>query len=430
MKHVVVIGGGLAGQNLVSHLARDKDVSITLVDRNNYCFFPPLLYQVATGFLETSNISYPFRKMFRKHPNITIRMAELERVVPDQNKVVLSNGELTYDELVIAAGVSTNYFGMKNIQDNALPMKTLGDALRLRNHVLGQVELASVEPSDRERAKYLTVVIAGTGPTGVELAGMLADMQRDILYRDHPELKGSPARPHIILVDGNDRVLGAMSPKTSVYGNKSLSKMGIEVRFGLLVKDYSDGKVIFSNGEIIETKTLIWAAGIGGQRFAGLPAEVFGPGGRIKVDALNGVIGLNNIYAIGDACLQTHEAGYPKGHPQMAQVAIQQGQHLARNMRRKGDSPGKPFAYFNKGAMAIIGRNKAVVDVPNGLHLQGMIAWLAWWGVHLVFLMRQRNRVTTFFNWAVAWFTRDPSLRMIVRPSAGQPVIGPKKENT
>ncbi len=271
-------------------------------------------------------------------------------------------------------------------------------------------------------------MIAGTGPTGVELAGMLADMQRDILYRDHPKLKESTARPHIILVDGNDRVLGAMSRKTSVYGNRSLTRMGVEIRFGLLVKDYTDGKVVFSNGEVVETKTLIWAAGIGGQRFAGLPTDVFGPGGRIKVDAVNRVIGFNNIYAIGDACLQTHETDYPKGHPQMAQVAIQQGRHLARNLRRKDDSPGEPFAYFNKGAMAIIGRNKAVVDVPNGLHLQGSLAWLGWWGVHLVFLMRQRNRITTFFNWAVSYFTKDQSLRMIVRSSGEQSVTGPKEK--
>jgi NADH dehydrogenase len=418
MKHVVVIGGGLAGQNLVSHLAKDKNFSITLVDRNNYCFFPPLLYQVATGFLEPSNMAYPFRKMFRKHPNIAIRVAELVQVVPDKNTVVLSNGDLKYDELVIAAGVSTNYFGMKNIQDNALPMKTLSDALRLRNHMIRQVELASVELSDLERAKYLTIVIAGNGPTGVELAGTLANLQHDILYRDHPELKESTARPQIILVDGNDRVLSAMSRKTSIYGNRTMSKMGIEIRFGLFVKDYADGKVLFSNGEVIETKTLIWAAGIGGQRFAGLPADVFGPGGRIKVDPVNQVIGLNNIYAIGDACLQTHEAAFPKGHPQMAQVAIQQGQNLARNLRRKGDP--KPFAYFNKGSMAIIGRNKAVVDAPYGLHLQGFIAWLTWWGIHLIFLMRPRNRITTFYNWVVAWFTKDQSLRMIVRPSRGK----------
>ncbi|HMI62099.1 MAG TPA: FAD-dependent oxidoreductase, partial [Puia sp.] len=240
MKHVIVIGGGFAGQNLVNRLAKDRKIRITLVDRNNYCFFPPMLYQVATGILEPSNISYPLRKILRKHPNISVRMAELLRILPDQNTVVLSNGELKYDHLVIASGVTTNYFGMNNIRDGAIPMKTLSDALRLRNHVLGQIERASEELSDGERTKYLTIVIAGNGPTGVELAGMLADLQRDILYRDYPELKKSTVLPHIVLVDGNDKVLGAMSPKNSKYGLKSLSRMGVDVRFGLVVKDYTD----------------------------------------------------------------------------------------------------------------------------------------------------------------------------------------------
>jgi NADH dehydrogenase len=297
-------------------------------------------------------------------------------------------------------------------------MKTLSDALRLRNHVLEQVEQASEEVSDMERAKYLTIVIVGNGPTGVELAGMLADMQRDILYRDHPELKSSLVLPHIVLVDGNDRVLSAMSPQNSKYGHKSLSRLGVDVRFGLVVKDYSDGKVLFSNGEVIETKTLIWAAGIVGQRFEGLPADAFGPGSRIKVDPFNQVIGTNNIYAIGDACIATHEAGFPKGHPQMAQVAIQQGRNLAHNLRAKTGQ--RPFSYFNKGSMAIIGRNRAVVDT-TGLRFQGLIAWLMWLGVHLLTLWRQRNRVTTLFNWIVAYFTRDQALRMIIRPSKEGP---------
>src|ERR1700733_13504421 len=243
MKHAIVIGGGFAGLNLVKRLAKDKKIRITLVDRNNYCFFPPMLYQVATGLLEPSNISYPLRKMLRKQPNISVRMAELLHILPEQNTVVLSNGELKYDHLVIASGVTTNYFGMSNIRESAFPMKTLSDALRLRNHLLGQIEKAAEELSDRERTKYLTIVIVGNGPTGVELAGMLADMQRDILYRDHPELKGSAVLPHIVLVDGNDNVLGAMSPKNSQYGLKSLTRLGVEVRFGLVVKDYAEGKV-------------------------------------------------------------------------------------------------------------------------------------------------------------------------------------------
>jgi NADH dehydrogenase len=420
MKHVVVIGGGFAGLNLVTRLAKDKKIRITLVDRNNYCFFPPMLYQVATGFLESSNISYPFRKMLRKFPNISMRMAGLLHILPDQNTVVLSNGDLKYDHLVIASGVTTNYFGMNNIREGALPMKTLGDALRLRNHVLAQVEQASDEVSDRERTKYLTIVIVGNGPTGVELAGMLSDMQRDILYRDHPELKGSAVLPHIVLVDGNDRVLGAMSSKNSKYGLKSLSRMGVDVRFGMIVKDYTDGKVLFSNGDVIETTTLIWAAGIVGQRFEGLPADVFGPGSRIKVDPFNKVIGTDNIYAIGDACIAMHETRFPKGHPQMAQVGIQQGRNLARNLRAKAEGEKKPFKYWDKGSMAIIGRNRAVVD-SNGLRFQGFPAWLMWLGVHLLTLWRQRNRITTLFNWLVAYFTRDQALRMIIRPTKEEP---------
>jgi NADH dehydrogenase len=419
MKHVIVIGGGFAGLNLVNRLAKDKKIRITLVDRNNYCFFPPMLYQVATGLLEPSNISYPFRKMLRKRPNISMRMAELLHILPDQNTVVLSNGELKYDDLVIASGVTTNYFGMKNIREGAIPMKTLSDALRLRNHLLEQIEKASEELSDRERTKYMTIVIVGNGPTGVELAGMLADMQRDILYRDHPELKGSAVLPHIVLADGNDRVLGAMSPQNSKYCLQSLSGMGVDVRFGLVVKDYADGKVLFSNGEIIETKTLIWAAGIVGQRFEGLPADAFGPGSRIKVDPFNKVTGTNNIYAIGDACIQMHEANFPKGHPQMAQVGIQQGRNLADNLRAGQDN--KPFWYTNKGSMAIIGRNRAVVDIPNGRHFQGFIAWMMWLGVHLLSLWSQRNRITTLSNWVVAYFTRDQANRMIIRPSKEEP---------
>jgi NADH dehydrogenase len=419
MKHVIVIGGGFAGLNLVKRLAKDKRVRITLVDRNNYCFFPPMLYQVATGLLEPSNISYPFRKMLRKHTNISVRMAELLHILPDQNKAVLSNGQLKYDHLVIASGVTTNYFGMNNIRERAFPMKTLSDALRLRNHLLEQIEHASEEVSDRERTKYLTIVIVGNGPTGVELAGMLADMQRDILYRDHPELKGSAVLPHIVLADGNDRVLGAMSPQNSKYCLNSLSGMGVDVRFGLVVKDYADGKVLFNNGEVIETKTLIWAAGIVGQRFEGLPADAFGPGSRIKVDPFNRVTGTNNIYAIGDACIQMHEANFPKGHPQMAQVGIQQGRNLADNLRAGQDS--KPFGYANKGSMAIIGRNRAVVDIPNGPQFQGFFAWGMWLAVHLLTLWSKRNRITTFSNWVVAYFTRDHANRMIIRPSKEEP---------
>ena len=427
MKHVVTIGGGFAGLHLVRRLARNKDTMITLVDRNNYCFFPPLLYQVATGFLEQSNIAYPYRRMLRGYPNIKVRMAEFLRVRPERNTVVLSTGELKYDQLVIAAGVGTNYFGMNAIREAAIPMKSLGDALKLRNHLLEQVERASDDLNDGGKAKYLSIVIAGNGPTGVELAGMLANMQHDILYRDYPDLKTSPVRPQIVLV-GNSRVLGAMSEVSSGYCLDSLTQMGVDVRTDLLVKDYTDGKVLFSNGESIDTKTLIWAAGVTGQRFEGLPADAFGPGGRIKTDPFNRVIGADNIYAIGDSCIQFHDAAWPKGHPQMAQVAIQQGQNLAYNLGLMDGGQQRPFLYHDKGSMAIIGRNKAVVDLPRGSHFRGIVAWFLWLGVHLFSLMRRRNRITTFFNWAVAYFTRDQSLRMIVRPSKEEP--GMQDQNT
>jgi len=416
MKHVIVVGGGFAGVGLAKRLAKDADTQITFVDRNNYCFFPPLLYQVATGFLESANIAFPFRKLFRERPNIRFRMAELLRVVPERKVVLLSTGELGYDVLVLATGLSTNYFGMTSIRERALPMKNLDDALKLKNHVLEQVERATEEENDAERSKRLTIVIAGNGPTGVELAGMLANMQRDILYRDSPELVQSVVNPRIILVDGNSRVLNAMSEVSSKYCQRVLERLGVEVRFGLMVKDYTEDRVVFNTGEVIETKTLIWAAGVTGQRFEGLPAEVFGPGGRIKVDPINKVIGLENIYAIGDCSLQTHEAAWPKGHPQMAQTAIQQGKTLAYNLQVKDPRQQRPFHYFNKGSMAMIGRNRAVVDMPRNLHMRGFLAFSAWLNVHLVFLWRGRNRVTTLFNWVVAYLTRDTSLRMIIRP--------------
>jgi NADH dehydrogenase len=416
MKHVVVVGGGFAGVGLARRLAKDAGTKITFVDRNNYCFFPPLLYQVATGFLESANIAYPFRKLFRGRPNIRFRMAELLRVIPERNVVQLSTGELGYDVLVLATGLSTNYFGMNAIRERALPMKNLDDALNLRNHMLEQLERATQEENETEQAKRLTVVIAGNGPTGVELAGMLANMQRDILYRDSPELRESAVKPRIILVDGNSRVLNAMSPVSSQYTQRVLERLGVEVKFGLMVKDYSDDRVVFNTGEVIETKTLIWAAGVTGQRFEGLPAAVFGPGGRIKTDPFNCVVGFDNIYAIGDCSLQTHEAAWPNGHPQMAQIAIQQGKTLAHNLRMKDPRHQRPFHYFNKGSMAMIGRNRAVVDMPRDIHMRGLLAFFAWLGVHLVFLWRGRNRVTTLFNWAVAYLTRDASLRMIIRP--------------
>jgi NADH dehydrogenase len=419
MKHIVIIGGGFAGINLIEKLSKKNEFIITLVDKNNYNFFPPLLYQLSTGFLEVSNISYPFRRLLRKKKNVNFHLGEVEKVIPSENKVILSTGELTYDYLVFATGTTTNYFGMDNVKKNALPMKTVNDALELRNHILKQVELAAISKDKKEQNKLLNIVVAGGGPTGVEISGMLADMKKDILPKDYPEIIKNKVDAQIYLVDGLDAVLKPMSEKSQKDTLKALTEMGVMVQLNMQVKDYSDDVVIFTNGTTIETKTLIWAAGVTGLVFEGLPPECYGRGKRLIVDEYNRVKGLNNIFAIGDTSIQSHELKFPNGHPQMAQVAIQQGVNLAENMEGiLREKFLKPFVYNDKGSMAIIGRNRAVVDMPNNkMHFNGFLAWFMWLFIHLLSLAKNRNRITTLYNWAGAYITRDQSLRMIVRPS-------------
>ena len=418
MKHIVIIGGGFGGVNLLNKLTEQGGFSVTLVDRNNYNFFPPLLYQIATGFLEVSNISYPFRKLLRGK-KVNFRIGELERIAPADNKVILSTGELHYDYLVLATGVLTNYFGMENVRRNAHPMKTLSDALELRNHILQQMELAAIEVDARRRERLSNVVVVGTGPTGVEISGMLADMRKHILPKDYPALAESGFMPRIFLVDTLDAVLKPMSERSHHDAFKALTKMGVEIKLHMQVKDYVDDVVLFANGETIETKTVIWAAGVTGVAFAGMPAASFGRGNRIQVDEFNRVKGMDKVFAIGDACIQSHEPGFPSGHPQMAQVAIQQGINLARNFPAIDRGGGlTPFAYHDKGSMAIICKNKAVVDLPgNKVHFRGFIAWFMWLFIHLLSLIRHRNRATTLYNWANAYLSGDQPLRLIIRPS-------------
>jgi len=418
MEHVVIIGGGFGGVNLIKELAKDKNFEITLVDRNNYNFFPPLLYQVSTGFLEAANISYPFRKLLRKYKNVHFRMGELEKIIPDAKVVLIDSKPIQYDYLVLATGLSTNYFGMENVKRHSLPMKTLGDALALRNHILGRLEAASAEPDPQIRQKEMNVVVVGSGPTGVEISGMLSDMKRDILAKDHPEIPASGTEPHIYLVDGLNEVLKPMSDKTHAYAFKALTGMGVDVHLGMQVKDYDGDTVFFTNGAQIDTKSLIWAAGVTGTRFEGVPPESYGRGNRIIVDEYNKVLNMKDVYAIGDISLQTHESAYPGGHPQMAQIAIQQGKNLADNLiaKLKNQAP-HPFKYNDKGSMAIIGRNRAVVDLPNKAHFNGTMAFYMWLMVHLLSLVTASNRITTFYNWLIAYFSRDPSLRMIIKPS-------------
>ena len=415
--HIVVIGGGFAGVNIAKSLANKKDFQVTLVDKNNYNFFPPLIYQVATAYLEPTSISYPFRKLFSGKDNLHFRLGEVKKIVPAENKIILDSGELTYDQLVFATGAETNYFGMENVKQHAIPMKTLSDALEMRNRLLEQMEKAVISNDAAEIKKLVTIVIAGGGPTGVELAGMFAEMKNGILRKEYPALSGKGVE--IILVDGGNVVLAPMSPQSQQDTFEALTKLGVKIKFDYQVKDYVDDTILFTNGERIATKNLIWAAGVTASVFEGLPVESYGRGRRMLVDEYNKLNGTKNIYAVGDTCFQTTDTHFPNGHPQVAQVAIQQGLNLAKNFQSLVNGKAlKAFTYVDKGSMAIIGRNKAVVDLPKPrLHLKGFIAWLAWLFIHLLSLITYRNRVRTFWNWMIAYFTKDQSLRMIIRPA-------------
>ena len=414
--HIVIIGGGFAGINLAKALTNEKGITVTLVDKNNYNFFPPLIYQVATAFLEPSSISYPFRKFFAGKKNLQFRLGEFLKVIPTENKIILNNGELVYDQLVFATGAETSYFGMENVRKNAIPMKTLNDAIEMRNTLLKNLEKAAICKDIRKRRKLLTIVVAGGGPTGVEVSGMFAEMRKSILIKEYPELETSAS--NIYLVDGGEALLSPMSVASQQDTLEAVTKLGVVVKLNTRVVDYKEDTVFFADGNTIQTKNLIWAAGITAREFEGIPAESYGRGKRMLTDAFNKVNGTTNIFAIGDTCLQLTDENFPQGHPQVAQVAIQQGLNLADNFKNLLQQKAlKPFIYKDKGSMAIIGKNKAVVDLqkPN-LHFKGFFAWMIWLFVHLMSLITYRNRINTFYHWMIAYFSKDQSLRMIIRP--------------
>ncbi|MFT3827558.1 MAG: NAD(P)/FAD-dependent oxidoreductase [Chitinophagaceae bacterium] len=414
VKQVVVVGGGFAGVNFIKELSKDERFHITLVDKNNYNFFPPLIYQVSAGFLEPSNISYPFRKLFRKSPNVSFRMAEFLSVEPAENKIVTTNGDIPYDYLVFATGTQSNFFGLENVKNNAVPMKTINDAIELRNYLLQVAEKATLAHSDEERDKLLTIVVAGGGPSGVEISGILAEMRHSVVKKDYPELREKWW--HLYLIDSGEHVLGPMSSQSQTYTQATLEKMGVKVKLKTQVKDYVDHEVLLGDGNKIPTATLIWTAGVIAVELPGIPKEVIGRGRRVMVDELNKVQGLANVYAIGDSSLQTTDKNFPGGHPQLAQVAIQQGVNLAKNLSGQLNGRAlKPFSYNDKGSMAIIGRNKAVADIGK-LHFKGLFAAGIWAIIHIWSLINYRNRVKTFFNWTSAYLTRDLALRFIFRP--------------
>ncbi|HEU5145064.1 MAG TPA: NAD(P)/FAD-dependent oxidoreductase, partial [Chryseosolibacter sp.] len=349
VKRIVVVGGGFAGVNLVKRLANDMRFQVTLVDSNNYHSFTPLLYQVGMAFIEPSNISYPFRRLFQEKENLRFFMGTLVRVIPESNMIETDNGTLEYDYLVIAIGTESNYFGMDNVKKKSWPLKTISDATNLRNHLLLNMESVSRTKDPEKRAECLNIVIAGGGPTGVEVAGMLAEMARHIAPKEYPEIT-TVSNP-IYLVEAAPVLLGPMSEKSQKEATRVLRKLGVQVKLNVAVKDYVDGKVILSNGETITTNALIWTSGVIGKEVRGLPPDVTGRARRIMVDEFNRVKNTENIFAIGDISIQTTDRNFPNGHPMLAQVAIQQGKNLAMNFKRMAEGkPMEPFVYNDKGS--------------------------------------------------------------------------------
>ncbi|MGC4038485.1 MAG: NAD(P)/FAD-dependent oxidoreductase [Chitinophagaceae bacterium] len=421
-KIILIIGGGFAGINVAKQLINHKGYDIILADRNNYNYFTPLSYQLAGGFLEVNDISYPFRKFIRKYKNINFRQGEFRSVDVLKHTCTFDNGIIHYDLLIFAMGASTNYFGNENIREQAVTVKSLSDALAMRNHLLESLEKASRITERNERKKLLTVVVAGAGPTGVETAGVLAELRKNILAKEYPELEDIEAV--IYLVDGTTSVLPQMSERSRREAENALKKLGVQIILGDFIKDYRESTLTFASGNRIETKNLIWATGVTVHPIEGLAAVNTGKAGRILVDEFNRVKGVDNIFAIGDICTMNSDPSFPAGHPQLAQPAIQQGKLLAKNLRRQ--YAGKsliPFRYKDKGTLAIVGRNRAVADLfVSRKHIGGFPALLIWLFVHLAGLLTWRNRVKTLCNWIIAWLTRDQALRMIVTPAFSEEI--------
>ena len=416
MKRVTIVGGGFAGLNLAKHLANNRSFDITLVDRNNYHFFPPLLYQVSTAFIEPSNIAYPFRKMMQVQRNLSFFMGELVCVLPQENMIETTNGFLKFDFLVLATGTETNYFGNENLRKNALPMKTIDDALRIRNHILLKMEEAVRSGSPGEVVKLTNLVIAGGGPTGVELAGMIAEMAKNINITSKEYRDASFAQSHIYLIDGGASLLQAMRETAQQEAYQVLKSLGVKIMLNTLVKDYVDETAVLNNGDTIPSATLIWCSGVEARKIKGLSENVFARGNRINVDGFNRVQGTENIFAIGDLCFQTTDPAYPNGHPQVAQVAIQQAKMLAKNLRQLADGKStNVFVYHDRGNMAIISKYRAVVDLQT-YSFKGFFAWFVWLFIHVIPLTSARNRLKVLFNWAMSLLTNDSALRLIIRP--------------
>ncbi len=409
---VVIIGAGFGGLMLARKLA-SSNFQVVLIDKNNFHQFQPLFYQVAMAGLEPSSIAFPLRKVFHHRKNIFVRVTALEAVDTEKREITTPLGTLAYDYLVLAYGVETNYYGNKNLEEKTIPMKSVAEALYLRNAILNDYELAITTADYDMRQGLIDIVIVGGGPTGVEVAGALAEMRKYILPKDYPELDCDEI--DIYLIQSGDRLLKGMSETSATAAEQFLKELGVQVILNKRVDDFDGEFVLMSDGSRIQANKVIWAAGIKGKRISGLPEDVVVWGNRLKVDRHNRVEGQERVFALGDIAYMEEEA-YPQGHPQVAQVAIQQAKNLAKNLRNelKGKA-WQPFSYKDLGSMATIGRNRAVVDLPKR-HFHGFFAWIIWLIVHLFALIGIKNRLFVFINWVWNYFTYDQSLRLIIRP--------------
>jgi NADH dehydrogenase len=413
---IVIVGAGFGGLKLAQAFGSKKGFDVTLIDRFNFHQFQPLFYQVATCGLDASNISFPLRKAFQKDSNVHIRMADVKSIDTANNKVIADIDEFTYDILILATGANTNYFGNQQLIDNTYPMKTTVEALQIKYRLLQNIEDAIYVKDEQILKSLLTVVIVGGGPTGVEMSGAIADMRRFVLPRDYPEIDFKN-KMRIFLLEGGPELLGPMSERSSEQSLKYLQRLGVEVMTDTIVKDFDGKTVTTTKGKTISSSLVVWAAGVIGSLPFGFDKDLIVRGNRIKVDRYNKILGLENVYAIGDVAYMETEK-YPHGHPQVASVPIAQAKVLADNLKKiKSNKTNlKPFEYHDKGSMATVGRNLAVVDIPKPhLHFGGFFAWMIWMGLHLLLLLGVKNRFAVFSNWVYNYVTYDNNFRLIFR---------------
>jgi NADH dehydrogenase len=421
---IVVIGGGFAGLHFIQKLDT-ANYQLVLFDRQNFHTFIPLLYQVATAGLEAPSIVGPLRKSFQGKKDFHFRMLGVDHIDPVARSIHTAGGTVDYDHLVIATGTKANFFGNAEIEQHGLPLKTLSDARKLRNHLFQTLERLDLTSDPAERQKLLTFLIVGGGPTGVEMAGAMAELRDHVLKRDYPD--ADIDKMHIILAEGSDQLLGAFSDKSSEDARKDLEKMGVELRFNTFVEHYDGNVARFKDGTELSAGSLIWGAGVMGDMVDGLPDTALNRSSYIIDEHLH-VEGYENIYALGDVARLVNDK-WPKGHPGVAQVAIQMGSRLAKNLNAvaKGKQSAV-FKYFDKGSLATIGRNKAVADLPNGSHFRGVVAWFIWATVHLFYLIGFRNRLLTLISWTGNYFSYSRAIRLVMEPTLAEELEGADAE--